>query len=35
MSLRIYDFTLETIRLFAPIVRDIEKRDRSLADQMC
>ena len=34
MALHIYDFTIDTIRLFAPIVREIEKRDRSLGDQM-
>ncbi|HEY1958970.1 MAG TPA: four helix bundle protein [Polyangiaceae bacterium] len=34
MALHIYDFTIETIRLFAPVLREIEKRDRSLADQM-
>ena len=34
MTLRIYDFVIETIRLFAPVVRAIEKHDRSLADQM-
>ena len=34
MSLHIYDFVIETIRVFAPVIREIEKRDRSLADQM-
>ena len=34
MTLRIYEFVIETIRLFAPIVREIEKRDAGLADQM-
>ena len=34
MSLQIYDFVIETIRLFAPVIRQIQKRDRSLADQM-
>jgi four helix bundle protein len=34
MSLRIHDFVLETIRLFVPVVCAIEKRDRSLGDQM-
>ena len=34
MSLHIYGFTIETIRLFAPVVAQIEKRDRSLGDQM-
>ena len=34
MSLHIYDFVIETIRLFAPVVRQIEKHDRGLADQM-
>jgi four helix bundle protein len=34
VTLRIYDFVIETIRLFAPILAVIEKRDRGLADQM-
>ena len=34
MSLHIHSFVIETIRLFAPVVREIEKRDRSLGDQM-
>ena len=34
MSLHIYDFVIETIRLFAPVVREIAKHDRDLADQM-
>jgi four helix bundle protein len=34
MTLRIYDFIIETIRFFAPIVRTIAKHDRALADQM-
>lgn len=34
MTLDIYPFILETIRRFVPIVERIEKRDRSLADQM-
>ena len=34
MALHIYDFVIETIRLFAPVLRQIEKHDRSLADQM-
>ena len=34
MTLRIYDFVIETIRLFAPIVARIAKHDASLADQM-
>jgi len=33
-SLHIYAFILETIRLFRPVVDAIEKRDRSLADQL-
>ena len=34
MTLHIYDFVIETIRLFAPIIRQIAKHDPSLADQM-
>ena len=34
MTLHIHDFVIETIRLFAPIVRAIERHDRSLGDQM-
>ena len=34
MTLHIYDFVIETIRLFAPILREIEKHDRDLGDQM-
>jgi four helix bundle protein len=34
MTLHIYAFVIETIRLFAPVIREIEKRDRSLADQL-
>ena len=34
MTLRIYDFVIETIRLFAPVLARIEKHDRSLGDQM-
>ena len=34
MKLRIYDFVIETIRLLAPVVRDVAKHDRDLADQM-
>ena len=34
MTLHIYDFVIETIRLFVPILREIEKRDASLADQL-
>ena len=34
MTLRIYEFVIETIRLFAPIVREIGKHDAGLADQL-
>ena len=34
MSLHIHSFVIETIRLLAPVVREIEKHDRSLGDQM-
>ena len=34
MTLRIYDFVIETIRLLRPVVSDIAKHDRDLADQM-
>ena len=34
MTLRIYDFVIETIRLLVPVIRAIEKHDRSLADQL-
>ena len=34
MALHIYDFVIETIRLLAPVVGDIAKHDRDLADQM-
>jgi len=34
MALHIHAFTIETIRLFAPVLEKIEKRDRSLGDQM-
>lgn len=34
MALHIQAFTIETIRLFAPILVGIEEHDRSLADQM-
>ncbi len=34
MSLHIHAFVIETIRLFAPVATTIEKRDRSLGDQM-
>ena len=34
MTLDIYAFILETIRLFVPILRVIEDHDRSLADQL-
>ena len=34
MALHIHGFVIETIRLFAPVVEAIEKRDRDLADQM-
>ena len=34
MTPHIHDFVIETIRLLAPVVRDIAKHDRDLADQM-
>ncbi len=34
MSLRIYHFVIDTIRLLAPAIRDIGKHDRDLADQL-
>ncbi|HEY1958968.1 MAG TPA: four helix bundle protein [Polyangiaceae bacterium] len=34
MTLTIYPFILETIRLFVPIIRAIEEHDRSLGDQL-
>ena len=34
MALHIYDFVIETIRLFAPVVGEIERHDRGLGDQM-
>ena len=34
MALEIHALVIETIRLFAPVVTTIEKRDRSLGDQM-
>ena len=34
MNLEIYNFILETIRLFVPVIAAIEKRDRSLGDQL-
>jgi len=34
MTLTVYPFILETIRLFVPVLRSIEEHDRSLADQL-
>lgn len=34
MVLEIYPFILETVRMFVPIIRSIEERDRSLGDQL-
>ena len=34
MTLHIYDFVIETIRLFVPVLREIAKHDASLEDQM-
>ena len=34
MAFHIHDFVIETIRLFGPVLGEIEKSDRGLADQM-
>ena len=34
MTLHIYDFVIETIRLFVPVLREIAKHDSNLEDQM-
>ena len=34
MTLHIYDFVIETIRLFVPVLDEIAKHDANLEDQM-